>query len=83
MKFYILKPDFGKAVYYVKMDATNGVSLAAWASHRGWFREAWIYSAIKFGYTGPASACEDWLHTELSEEDFNKALTKAQAEAVK
>lgn len=82
MKFYLLWAEGAtkeRHSYLVQMDASNGVRLSALHPWGYYVNEAWIYSAIKFGYTGPASDCIDWKHEEITQEQYQESLTKRQA----
>lgn len=83
MKFYLLRAKRATQAYLVIMEVTKaGVNITALHPWGYWVSEGWIYSAITFGWTGPASDCTEWVHEELSEEEFNEALTKQGKERV-
>ncbi len=63
--------------YLVKMvRGTAGLFVSALHPWGYWVNDAWIYSAITFGWTGPASDCIEWNYEQLTEKQFNEALTK-------
>jgi len=80
MKFYRLwarGANKETASYLVKMEETSkGVLLTAAHPWKYWIKQGWVYSAIKYGWTGPASDSIEWNHEEISEDEFNAKLNE-------